>query len=176
MRPASSMSRKGVAAVSSRTLIVAAIAGLLLGCGSSQRIAPQPGPISLADTGYVCAARVDGAKFEAEDIPWGASLKYTTNDSDKAVAMRSFAHERPLEGSARASGGAPMHQSAQLPPVMIEVYDRTAGALIIYTAVNRADIERVRELVRWDADVQNKGYCSRLRPPAGGYENAPSGP
>jgi len=143
-----------------RTVFAAGAAGLLIACGSRQQ--PATNASTQRDPGVVCAAKVGGARFEADDIPGGASLKMLTTTDAKVVAMRSFVRDKLQLSQARASGGVPMGQSAELPPVMTQAFDHEGGSLIRYTAINPADTQRVRDLVRWDAEMQNKGYCSRL--------------
>jgi len=147
------------------SLVAAGAVASLAACQRStqQRSAQAPVP----DQGMACAAKITGAEFKADDVEQGARLTYKTSSSTEIGSLRGFASQQASPPMARAAGGMPSDNIAELPPVLVHVRPIPEGSEVTFTAINPSDTERVRQLVHWDADVQDQGFCSRLRVPQG---------
>jgi hypothetical protein len=137
----------------------AATALALAACGSSgsKKTAQQP-------SRPMCAAQIPGTDVAVQDIAGGARVTYSTSQWRQAESLRAHVNNQLQPSSARAAGGEP-ESDAMLPPVQVQVQPTSDGTSVTWVAAEEKDQERVRELVRWDADVQKRGYCSQLRVP-----------
>lgn len=123
------------------------------------RQAPAPGQ-------GTCAFGVQGASASVQEREGGTALTVVTlsDPSDLRVRMRSAAEMRgpgSRQGQGHdgthATGGQHGLQAMQLPPVRTTVEDVGQGARVLLTAVDAADIPRLREAMRDRVRVMNSG-------------------
>lgn len=142
---------------------------VLAGCAT----APKPQETAPADSRMammemmemMCPVKVAGTSVRAEDTPTGAALVFTTTgdvaELRSRVKMMAQKHAR-MHGEGKGEG----HMQAPLsPPPDVEAVEVEAGAQLLLTPRETAQLPALRAMAQARAQAMAGGDCPMMRGP-----------
>ena len=169
----------------------AALALVSMGCmhgAASQAAAPatQAETGAQAQTGMadgkmaaMCPMAVAGTQVSAADTSTGEALTFRTTSPDQVGELRTRVramadmhnqhhgpggmHEAMHQNGGMMSGGGAMANMPMPPPSTAKVEDTDAGARLVLTPTDPAQMAQLQSAVRGHADMMQKGGCGMMK-------------